>query len=183
MSGATEVSRNGLLQIIQQEAFVPVAYHDGFKDKAKTIQLWSKGFGDNTAKPGEQVTLKEAFAHFKVIIDDFTKVVLKTIKVPLLQHQLDGAVSLRFQGGNKKLRPLAYLMNEGFVVTAGDLFLDPKMATNQHDEFFPGLAKRRQREHDIFVDGKYGDIGWIWKYTGNPKLGVRVRYEVQPGDL
>jgi hypothetical protein len=78
---------------------------------------------------------------------------------------------------------VARLLNAGDYDGAAALFLDDKMATNKDGEFMPGLKKRREREHAIFTKGEYGDIGWVWRYAGNPAAGRRERYDVQEGDL
>lgn len=179
----TEVSRNGLLQIAQREAFVPVAYPDGHFDEAKTKPRWSDGFGDNSAKEGDTISFKDALVKFKAAVAERTAYVLKKVKGDITQQQLDALVSLYYQGGNKKLLPVVREMNRGDIGAAGALFKADSMATNAHGEYKPGLKKRREREHDIFTNGDYGDIGWVWKYDGDPSLGRRERYEITEEDL
>ena len=79
--------------------------------------------------------------------------------------------------------PVVRLMNEGKMDEAAALFLKPSMATNMHDEYRQGLALRRQQEHDIFTNGEYGDIGWVYLYHGNPSDGNRERYDIKENDL
>jgi len=184
MARPIRVSREGALQIAQREAFVPVAYPDGWHDpKTKRWPKYSIGFGDNMAKRGDMIELKEAFEHFNLALAERAAIVLKKVKVDLTQQQLDALVSLYYQGGNLKLDPMARLLNAGDYDGAAALFLDDKMATNKDGEFMPGLKERRKREHAIFTKGEYGDIGWVWRYAGNPAAGRRERYDVQEGDL
>lgn len=184
MARPTRVSREGALQIAQREAFVPVAYPDGWHDpKTKKRPKYSIGFGDNSAKAGDTIELKEAFERFNLALALRTGIILKKIKVDLTQQQLDALVSLYYQGGNLKLDPVARLLNAGDYDGAADLFLNDKMATNKDGEFMPGLKKRREREHAIFTKCDYGDVGWVWKYAGNPAAGRRERYDVKDGDL
>jgi len=184
VAGATEVSRNGLLQIAQREAFVPIAYPDGWHDpKTKKLPKYSGGFGDNRFKRGQTVTFKDAIAGFKAAVRERAMIVTRRVKVDLSQQQLDAIVSLYYQGGSHKLDPMAALLNANCFTTAGLLFLDDAMATNAAGEYRPGLKKRRELEHKIFTEGDYGDIGWVWKYSGDPSLGVRERYDVKEDDL
>jgi GH24 family phage-related lysozyme (muramidase) len=180
---ATEVSRSGLLQIAQREAFVPVAYPDGWLDEAKTKPRWSIGFGDNSAKEGDTIDLPEALDRFKRAVAERTATVLRRVKVDLSQRQLDALVSLYYQGGNIKLAPVADLLNAGRYTDAAAQFLERSMATTKDGEYRKGLKTRREREYMIFTAADYGDIGWVWKYTSNPKFGRRERYDVKEDDL
>ena len=180
----TKISREGALQIAQREAFVPIAYEDGWHDpKIKKRPKYSIGFGDNLAKKGDTIEMKEAFERFNLALALRTEIILKKVKVDLTQQQLDALGSLFYQGGNLKLDPMARLLNAGDYDGAAALFLDDKMATNKDGEFRQGLKKRREREHAIFTKGDYGDIGWVWKYSGNPADGHRERYDVKDNEL
>jgi len=184
MTKATGVSKKGALQIAQREAFVPVAYRDGWFDpKTKKKPRWSIGFGDNSAKEGDTITVQEALIRFRRGLDERTAIILKKIKRDLSQQQLDAVSSLFYQGGNLKLDPMAALVNANCYTTAELLFLDDAMATNKDGEFMSGLKSRRERENKIWKEGDYGDIGWFWKYQGDPARGVRHKHYIKEEEM
>lgn len=173
---ATRLSLPGYLQILQREAFVPVAYADGIIGGASNYGL---GFGVGGHKPGDTITLPEALVRFKKAADERAEHVLQAVKVPLTQDQLNALTSLYFQGGTRKLGPIVDLLNGGWWKEAVALWNTDLFATTGAGEFRQGLKDRRKRESSIFELGDYGDIGWFWEYDGNPKSGAsRTRHDL-----
>ena len=134
------LSLSGYLQILQREAFVPVAYLDG---TIKGQSNWSLGFGVGGHKAGDTIEMSEALVRFRKAADERAQYVLAAVKVPISQEWLDGVTSLFYQGGNQKLGPMVDLLNGGWTAAALALWTTPHMATNNAGEYREGLMTRR----------------------------------------
>jgi GH24 family phage-related lysozyme (muramidase) len=180
------VSRLGKLFILRREAIVLVAYVDGV-DKKTGLLKYSIGPGRGGARPGDTCTIQEALVMLDEAVKEREPTVNKALKgVVIPQNHYDAFSSANYQGGTKKLLPLAALYNAGLVNQARDRLGSKILAVNEHGEFSEGLYKRRLREAEIFEDGAYGDdIYEIPVYHGNPKdKGTKVTtYHVQDGDF
>lgn len=169
-------SRLGVLFIAQREALVLRAYRDGIHH--------SIGFGSNdpALKPGDEITVAEAFRRLKTDIATRELVVDRMLKVPVKQHEWDALVSLYYQGGSDGLRAVCKLLNAGKHQEAADEFL--KWGTNAKGEPMAGLLRRREREREMFLRASYGDdLMTLPMWRGNPRTTPREEYHVQEEDL
>lgn len=178
-------SRDALKFILQREALVLESYQDGWKDKARTIPKYSIGVGtsDPDLKPGDKIEVHEALARFKDGVGERAKYISKLLKVPIKQNQFDALLSLYYQGGNLKLRPVIKLINDGKMNQAARKFSDPKMATDEHGAYSEGLVKRRFKERLIFEFGSYGPLSEAKLYRGHPRTTKPEIFTIKDEDL
>src|SRR5690242_18099770 len=102
-------SRNGILFIARREALVLTAYQDG--------PHMSIGFGDNdpSLKPGDTITVKEAFARLQRAIAARDVMLSRHIDkrgVTPTQQQYDACASLFYQAGTDNLDAVLNVWNE-----------------------------------------------------------------------
>jgi GH24 family phage-related lysozyme (muramidase) len=168
-------SRKGLLFIAAREALVLQAYQDGAH--------LSIGFGSNdpALKPGDRITVKEAFKRLKKDVEARAEIVTKALTVPVLQHEFDAIFSAYYQSGTDALTDIAAAVNGGDKSAVAQAFL--KHDTNAKGEPMPGLLKRRARELNLFLTGEYGDLDKIPYWKGDPKKTPMGTYKVRAGDL
>lgn len=179
-------SREILIFILQREALVLTAYQDGWHDKARTVPKYSIGVGtsDPSLKPGDTITIEEALRRFKVGVTERARYISRLLKVPVTQNQFDALLSLYYQGGNLKLKPVIALINAGDVEEAGRLFTRQSMGTDEHGHPSPGLFKRRAKERLVFDHGYYGDLKEPVKlYRGPPRTTKPEEYVVRDRDF
>lgn len=170
----------GLRFTARREALVLCAYEDG-----KHLSI---GFGDNdpSLKPGDTITVAEAFKRLKKAVKPRVKDLNRWLKVQLEPHQFSAIFSMYYQSGGNFLRKegLIDLINAGHSWQAIDRF--PEFDTKQdgkggivHDV---NLRRRRLLEQKLWRTGDYGSLSPIpiWRH-GYP--GPFEWYHVQPGDF
>ena len=175
------VSRNGVLFIANREALVLTAYQDG-----KHLSI---GFGSNSPalRPGDTISVRDAFALLKRNIAEREKILGRALKVDLSQQQRDAVASFYYQNGDKKdgqgrpgFTTLAGLINAGKLDEAAAYF--PECDRNSAGEQKAGLRTRRLMEQAVWERGDYGQLDPIKFWPGAPK-GPPQQYFLQPGDL
>jgi GH24 family phage-related lysozyme (muramidase) len=173
------VSLKGAIFMLAREAVVLTAYQDG--------EHLSIGAGDNdpNLKPGDTITVEEAFVRFARAIKSREAIVDKALAkagIVLPQHQYDALFSGYYQSGTDLLTDVIQAIGTGDYKAISVAFL--KHDTNKKGEHKHGLHKRRLREATLFETEDYGDLSSIPFYTGNPWQGAKQeRYVVDPGDL
>lgn len=115
--------------------------------------VWTIGYGTTAGvKPGQSITKERAEELLRDDVKRFEDQVLRLVKVPLTQGQLDALVSFTYNLGAANLgnSTLLRLLNAG----------DYKGAAAQFDRWtkaggkeLPGLVKRRAAERALF-EGK-----------------------------
>lgn len=168
-------SRKGLLFIAAREALVLSAYQDG--------EHMSIGFGSNDPKlkPGDTITVKEAFERLRRDVTPRAEQVNKRLMVRVLQHEFDALFSCYYQSGTDALEEIAAAVNVKDRPSIARAYLNHD--TNAKGIPLDGLLKRRARELCLHLTGEYGDIGRIPFWRGDPKKTPMSTYELQPGDI
>jgi GH24 family phage-related lysozyme (muramidase) len=177
-----KLSRNGLIFLTCREAIVLTAYQDG---KHLSIGM---GSNDPNLRPGDTITVAEAFARLKRDVTSREQIVTRSLKVPVSQQQFDAMFDLYYQNGNKLdghgrrgFEHMVGLMNAGKFEAAADYL--PECKYNSAGEPKDGLLKRRLLEQSVFLRGDYGDLSVIPFYRGDPRTTPREQYHLQPGDI
>ncbi|WP_367620763.1 glycoside hydrolase family protein [Geomonas oryzisoli] len=96
---------------------------------------------------GEQ----QSIALLRLILPSYEKVVRQGIRVPLLQHEYDALVSFSYNPGGC-FRKVASCINEGRI---GDAMCFITSANKSGGKVLNGLVKRRKRETQLYLRGKY----------------------------
>lgn len=177
-----QLSRNGYIFLGCREAIVLVAYPDG--------PHLSIGCGSNdpSLRPGDTITVKEAFERLKRDVAAREAIVNRMLKVAVSQQQFDALFDLYYQNGNKPdgqgrrgFDHMAGLINAGRFDDAAAYF--PECCRNSAGESKDGLRKRRMMEQAVFLRGDYGDLSAIPIWRGDPHTTLREIYRLQPGDI
>lgn len=171
-----DLSQLGLRFIARREGLALVSYTDG--------RYFSIGFGHNDPKlkPGDTITVKEAFALLKEDVKPRAAEVTRMLKVPVNQHQFDALVSFYYQSGRKFVPDIiSTLINVGDINHAAQLF--PNCDTNSAGKHIPGLRRRRLLEQKIFLSGEYGELSPIPMWRGDPAKVKAEQYHVKDGDF
>lgn len=144
----------------------------------------SIGFGHNDPKlkPGDTITVKEAFALLKEDVKPRAAEVSRMLKVPVTQNQFDALVSLYYQSGRKFVPDMIQLLiNVGDINKAAEMF--PRCDTNRAGKRLPGLHRRRLLEQKIFLSGEYGELSPIPFWPGDPAKTKAGQFVVTDSDF
>lgn len=148
---ADKTSYKGICELLREEAIVLVPYPDG-KEGEFSI---GAGHLDKALKADSPaITVEEAMRLFAEDMTPREAFVSKVVKVPIEQHQFDALVSLYYNKGSLLL-PVATMLNDGRVGDAMAQMLT--INRNAKDEWKLGLAKRRMREVQMFMEADYTD--------------------------
>lgn len=176
-----QLDRAGKLLVATWEAISLVAYVDS-KEPGAPLAI---GFGENdpTLKPGDTITLAEAFRRFDRACATRVRELNAQIEKSGLhfdQHQFNALFDLKYQSGNRYLPKLLKLLAKDY--DAAMLFWLNADA-NKAGVKLKGLSLRRKHEVAVYERGQYGDQTWLKLWRGNPHATKWERYDVQPGDL
>lgn len=183
-------TRNGLIGIAVDEAFVLEAYPDGehqhgpFKGKIK----WSLGVGVSGAQEGDKQTFEQSMKAFIAAVAQREKELARKLKRKLLPHQFDALMSFYFNNGNRQaMAQVIACLNDGKIDEAIPLWLGSNKAEDKRrwgDKPVPGLVERRKQEVDLFLNGNYGDLSKVKVYLSKPKSNKPDRWHyVTPEDF
>jgi lysozyme len=158
MTGRT--SWIGEKQIVCREALVTVAYRDGGTDAKPRYSI---GCGSQTGspKPGDTITIIEAFRLLRHDLDERDAQLNRLVKAELSQQEWDALASLHYQAGFRASRPIAALFNRDRTLVP-DAFMAWSFGS-------AGLLARRKREVAILEHGDYGDVSKYKLYDGDPR--------------
>ena len=140
--------------------------HEGYSDTSYLCpaNYWTWGYGSRYYKgmevtKGMKFTKNEAEAQLKLDLEKFENVILKTVKVPLVQEQFDALVSFIYNVGEGAFRGSTLLkkLNAYDYRGAADELLKWDKARNKHGEKKPlaGLTRRRNQERELFLAGTH----------------------------
>lgn len=162
-----ETSRNGLIFLIHEEAFVLTAYWDA------DGKVWTIGVG-HTSRAGEPIPREGMKLTEAVVMDVFRRdlktaedTINKAVTAPIKQHEFDAYVALVHNIGPGNFRRSATLrhFNDGDREAAHDAFLGwTRSGSNKTI-----LKPRREREQKIFKSADYGDVKTVRVYDVYPK--------------
>ena len=152
-----KTSQRGLIEIASHEAIVMSPYLD-------STGVWTVGIGHtaNAGKPDpgqedyREFSMSEIMEIFARDIEKFEARVRKVFGRNLKQEQFDAAVSFDFNTGGIHRATWAKLFNQGKDAEARKAF----MAWSKPPEIIP----RREKERDLFFDGKYSCDGMVNVY-------------------
>ena len=155
-----KTSQRGLAEIAAHEAIVLSPYLD-------SAGVWTVGIG-HTANAGNpdpeterrEFSMSEIMDIFARDIEKFEARVRKAFGRNLTQEQFDAAVSFDFNTGGIHSATWVKRFNQGKDVQARKAF----MAWCKPREIIP----RRQKECDLFFDGKYSGDGRVTIYRATP---------------
>lgn len=155
--------------------------------------ILSIGFGeqDKSLKPGDTITIPEAFARFKRAIAPRVADLDRWLKVQLLPHQFSALFSMYYQSGVKFLRGenLLTLINAGKADEALALWpeFDTKKTEDGGQVHDLGLKRRRILEQKLWRTGDYGKLSpipvWYELPSKPPEPPNYSWYFVKPGDF
>lgn len=108
--------------------------------------VWTIGYGHTAGvKEGMSITQAQADAYLTSDIEKYEKYVTNT-KLELNQNQFDALVSFTYNCGNGNLKTL--VQNRTLTQIAAAMLL----YTKSNGKTLQGLVRRRQAEHDLFVE-------------------------------
>lgn len=156
--GATDISDKGLLALAIREGIALVAYLDTANPPVWTIGLGhTAAAGDPKPVAGMRITLVQAISLFRRDVAKYVQDVLRVIKVPLSQHQLDALVSFHYNTGGIARAALTRHINSGD---------DTKIREGFRGWLTPrSIEGRRMSEYRQYVDADYGDTSKVLVYT------------------
>lgn len=154
----TNISENGLSLIKSFEG----KYYEGYLCPAG---VWTIGYGhtgETLGRPspkGMRISDADIDNLLKKDMTSFEKAVLRSVTVPLKQHQFDALVSLAFNigAGNFATSTLLKKLNKKDYDGAAEQFLVWNKITNpqtKKKEVSNGLVRRRQAERHMFLTGE-----------------------------
>jgi lysozyme len=149
-----------ICMIAQEEAIVLVPYPDG--------PHFSIGVGHNDAALTAEtpaITVEQALALLARDLVRRENDVTRALKVPVSQTQFDALIDGYFNKEHAVL-PVIDLINKGDVPGAMTYLLG--LDRNIHGVRLLGLARRRQRESNLFLTGDYGDLSAVKVYSADP---------------
>ena len=157
-AGATDISDRGLLALMVREGVALVSYLDTANPPVWTVGVGhTAAAGDPAPRAGFSITLVQALSLFRRDVARYVQDVLRAIKVPLAQHQLDALVSFHYNTGGIFRAALTKAIN------AGD---DTKIRAGFRGWLTPSsIEGRRMSEYRQYVDADYGDISKVLIYT------------------
>ena len=138
--------------------------HEGYSDVAYLCPAgyWTWGYGSRFYKgmeitKGMKFTKNEAETQLKLDLEKFENIILKTVKVPLVQEQFDALVSFVYNVGEAAFRNSTLLkkLNSYDYKGAEGEFLKWNKARdkNGNKRELAGLTKRRIAESELFALG------------------------------
>lgn len=158
---ATKVSTKGLVEIASHEGIVNAPYKD-------SVGVWTVGIGHtasagapNPAKDRREYPVAEIMDIFARDIAKFERRVQKAFTKPLTQAQFDAAVSFDFNTGAIDRATWVKKFNAGDIAGARKSIMDWRKPAE--------IIPRRQKERDLFFDGKYSNNGYANLYPANSK--------------
>lgn len=152
----TNISENGLSLIKSFEG----KYYEGYLCPAG---VWTIGYGHTgetlgqSSPKGMRISDADIDKLLKEDMARFEKAVLRSVVVPLNQHQFDALVSFAFNVGAGALATSTLLkkLNVGDYAGAAEQFLVWNKATvNGKKTVLVGLTRRRQAERHMFLTGE-----------------------------
>jgi lysozyme len=152
----TNISENGLSLIKSFEG----KYYEGYLCPAG---VWTIGYGHTgetlgqSSPKGMRISDADIDKLLKEDMARFEKVVLRSVVVPLKQHQFDALVSFAFNVGAGALATSTLLkkLNSGDCAGAAEQFLVWNKATVKGKKVaLAGLTRRRQAERHMFLTGE-----------------------------
>ncbi len=154
-----KISQRGLAEIASHEAIVLSPYKD-------SVGVWTLGIG-HTANAGQpnpaterrEFSIDEIMGIFAHDIQKFEDRVRNAFKRSLSQEQFDAAVSFDFNTGGIHRASWMRHFNNGDDAKARKAF----MAWRKPSEIIP----RREKERDLFFDGKYSCDGRVSVYPAS----------------
>jgi lysozyme len=154
------LSREGAMELIGHEAIVLTRYKD-------SVGVWTIGVGHTKgAGPPDPetfmgaLTLPQAFDLFERDVRRYVADVNAVLKVKVSQAQFDALVSFHFNTGAIRRASLVNRINDGDMDGAALGF----MAWVKPIE----ITKRRTKERDLFVTGRYSNGGMVNVYPADP---------------
>lgn len=150
--GPEELTKRALLELIEHESIVLEAYKD-----SKGIWTWGIGVTNSSGhhvaryKDNPQ-TVKRVVEIFKWLVErKYLPDVLEAFDKPLNEHQLAAALSFHYNTGAIKRASWVKSFNRGDTEKAKLEFMNWRNP--------PEIIPRREKERDLFFDGKWTNDG------------------------
>jgi len=162
MAGATQVSLKGAGQILAEEGLVLGGYLD-----SATPPVWTIGVGHTAMAGGvnpadyakKKMSKRDAMLLFlSTDLPRYAADVLRAVKVPLAQHELDALASFHYNTGAIARAGITKKLNAGDragAAAAFDQWVKP-----------PEIIGRRMNEKHLFQTGQYRNSGYVAVYPG-----------------
>ena len=154
-----KVSQRGLAEIAAHEGIVNYPYKD-------SVGVWTVGIGHTAsagapdpAKNKREFSVAEVMDIFARDVAKFEARVRSAFTRPLTQAQFDAAVSFDFNTGAIHKATWVKKFNAGDMAGAKKSFMDWRKPAE--------IIPRRQKERDLFFDGKYSSNGFATLYPAN----------------
>lgn len=154
-----KVSARGLAEIAAHEGIVDAPYKD-------SVGVWTIGIGHTaSAGPPDPAKGRRIYAVSEIMdifardIAKFEARVRKAFTRPLTQAQFDAAVSFDFNTGSIDKATWVKQFNAGDISGARKSIMNWRKPAE--------IVPRRQKERDLFFDGKYSSDGFATLYPAN----------------
>lgn len=172
-----KTSNEGLKALIVSEGISIAPYKD-------TVGVWTIGVGhtksagapDPIQLRGTETTVEKMIELFRKDVVTYENIVIRNVKVPLLQREFDALVHFVYNIGEPNFKGSKLLTN----LNAG----------KKHEAFDKGfhgwlkqpeLRSRRDKERAIALDGKYGgSVATLFTADYNGKLKTKGTVNVGP---
>lgn len=160
MAGATQVSLKGAGQILAEEGLVLGGYLD-------SVNVWTIGVGHTAAAGGvnpadyakKKMSKRDAMLLFlSVDLPRYAADVLRAVKVPLAQHELDALASFHYNTGAIARAGITKKLNAGDRAGAAEAFKQWVKPAS--------ITQRRMNEMHLFATGQYRNSGYVAVYPG-----------------
>lgn len=160
MAGATQVSLKGAGQILAEEGLVLGGYLD-------SQNVWTIGVGHTAMAGGvnpadyakKKMSKRDAMLLFlSTDLPRYAADVLRAVKVPLAQHELDALASFHYNTGAIARAGITKKLNAGDragAAAAFDQWVKP-----------PEIIGRRMNEKHLFQTGQYRNSGYVAVFPG-----------------
>lgn len=159
------LDRNGKLFLARREGVALGAYQDGVH--------MSVGMGDNdpSLKPGDTITLKQAFERLEKRLPYFEEKASELFTKEPTQTQFNALLSCYYNAGKRIAPALIELHNQGASPSNMRMaFSRREFCTNKAGIFMRGLKKRRDLEGALYETGKYEDnLNVLTVWHGDPR--------------
>jgi lysozyme len=165
------------IEVASHEAIVRQAYKDSVGVWTWSVGLTSATGHDVTRYIGKPQTMQRCLEVYVWALDKYADRVRKAFAgYPLSEAQFAAALSFEWNTGSIGKASWVRLWKEGKIAAAKSAFMDWSKPAE--------IVPRRQKERDLFFDGKWSNNGTVTEYTrvsanGTPVWGSAKKVNIE----